>query len=301
MRIFSRLMVCAVATTAYLSAAIVSFNANDTGASTNVRNNGVWSTGFSTTNTVLSGGAVDPHYTLIYLPAGCTATGTGAQAGSCQESNSGPLQNPVTDPFGPATYVVLGSGFPIATGQWIANNAAADGTGSNWIGQRADMTNTQVGGTYPNINIYMTNDDFYVFRMVFDLTAMGLNPATANIQLAWGSDNHNNTTGQNSHIRLCSIGSASDPFCPGGIVASSGNNGQGAALTSVTINSGFTSGLMALDFVVYNSVFTGLNPSGLRVDIISATADNDTGIPEPTTVSLIGLGLAAIGFIRRKR
>jgi hypothetical protein len=58
---------------------------------------------------------------------------------------------------------------------------------------------------------------------------------------------------------------------------------------------------MALDFIVYNPVVPigWNNPSGMRVQIISATAD-DNAIPEPATIGLIGLGLVAIGFIRRK-
>lgn len=308
---FTKVVACAVAMSASMSAAIISFNSNGTGPNQG-NADGVWATGFSTGNTVLTGGAVDPHYTLIKLPAGCTATTNG----TCQESG-GTVQNPLTDPFGPATYVVLGGagtppgpGYPIQPGAWnLGNDAASGGAGSSWIGPRAGQSQPTVGGTYPNVEIFASGTDFYAYRMVFNLTALGLNPGTANIQLAWLSDNADSATNPllTSQIRLCAINSASDPVCgAGSMVGGSGNGGQGAnALTPVSIIHGqngasFSSGLLALDFIVYNSTIpaTQLNPSGMRVDIISATADN---VPEPGTMALLGFGLAAVAFARRKR
>jgi hypothetical protein len=278
MRIF-RLVVGAVVMVASMNAAIVSFNGVT---------NGVFSTGFNTSNVLLSGGAVDPHYTLIKLPTGCSGI-------ACQETST------AGDLFGPATYVVLGPAgtYPL-NGTWTAN----DGN-SQWIGPRADQTTPPEGqgSTFNTTGIFSSNDDFYVYRMVFNLTALGLNPATANIQLAWLSDNNTNGASLSSHIRMCGIASASDPVCSAGsTVAGSTNAGQSSGtLTPVSITSGFTSGLMALDFVVYNPVVPvgWNNPSGMRVQIVSATAD-DGAIPEPATIGLIGLGLVALGFIRRK-
>lgn len=276
MRIF-KLLACTAVMAASMNAAIVSFNGVT---------NGVFSTGFNASNTLLSGGAVDPHYTLIKLPTGCSGV-------ACQE-NSTP-----GDLFGPASYVVLGPNgtYPL-NGAWPNNDSD-----SQWIGPRADQTNPVQGGTtFPNVNIFASTTDFFVYRMVFDLTALGLNPATANIQLAWLSDNNTNGGALTSQIRMCGVASASDPVCSAGsAVANSTNAGQSSlTLTPVTISSGFTSGLMALDFVVYNAdaPIGWLNPSGLRVDIISATADN---VPEPATIGLIGAGLVALGFFRRKR
>lgn len=291
----TKLAACAVFMAASMNAAIISFDSV---------NGGVWSTGFSTGNVLLSGGSVDPHYTLIKTPAGCAGTL------QCQETST------VGDNFGPNSYVVLGpnGSYPL-NGAWTANDA-----NSQWTGPRADQTNPCVpggplcgattGNVFPFTNVFASATDFYVYRLVFNLTSLGLNPGQANIQLAWLSDNNNNASSplETSHIRLCSIGSAADPVCgAGSMVANSGNPGQGAAAmpTSgnsgyVTINSGFGSGLMALDFIVYNSVIPSgqLNPSGFRVDIISATASD---VPEPGTLALFGLGLAALGFARRKR
>jgi hypothetical protein len=264
---------------ASMNAAIVHFNGVP---------NGVFSTGLSASNTLLSGGAVDPHYTLIKLPTGCSGI-------ACQETST------PGDLFGPATYVVLGPAgtYPL-NGTWTANDA-----NSQWIGPRADQTNPPEGqgSTFDTTGIFSSNDDFYVYRLVFNLTALGLNPATANIQLAWLSDNNSNGGALTSHIRMCGISSASDPVCSAGsTVPGSTNAGQSSGtLSPVNITSGFTSGLMALDFIVYNPVVPigWNNPSGMRVQIISATAD-DNAIPEPATIGLIGLGLVAIGFIRRK-
>ncbi|MCS7026132.1 MAG: PEP-CTERM sorting domain-containing protein [Bryobacteraceae bacterium] len=284
-----RLLACAAMLAATSNAAIVSFNSVFVNGFP-----GVFSTGFSSSNTLLSGGAVDPHYTLIKLPAGCSGV-------PCAEDGvnpSGPLGL-----FGPSTYVVLGPNgtYPLNGVAWVRPNDS----NSQWIGPRADQTNPVQGVNH----IFSSSTDFYAYRMVFNLTAMGLVPSTANIQLAWLSDN--NTNGSSpllmSHIRLCAINSASDPVCPAStMITGSGNAGQGSAtLTPVSIvhgvnNAFFSAGLMALDFIVYNANIPDgqLNPSGLNVDIISATAED---IPEPATVSLISFGLLGLGLAARRR
>jgi hypothetical protein len=253
--------------------------------------NGVWSTGFNNSAVILGSGAVDPHYTLIKLPAGC--------AGNLSCSEDGTLGNA----FGPGTYVVMGPNgtYPL-NGAWLANDS-----NSLWLGPRADQRTPFVGGiTWPNVEIFGHNTDFYVYRMVFNLTLLGLNPASAVINLSWLSDNNNGVPNTNaSHIRLCGIASASDtnPCASGTAITNSGNAGQGApALTNVIIahgsnNATFVDGYMALDFVVYNEFLaSGFNPSGLRVQINSAIAD----VPEPATLALMAAGLMGLGLMRRK-
>lgn len=239
--------------------------------------NGVWSTGASVQN------GVDGKYVLIQLPTGCTGV-------ACQEDLT-PLNN-----FGPSVYVVNGPNgtFPL-NGFWSGNDS-----GSVWVGPRADQTNPVTGGaTFPNSEIFASSLTPYVYRTTFNLSLLGINPAQANIQLRWASD-----SGSGSEIRLCGIASLSSAVCGAGTaVAGSANNGPTGPLTPVSINSGFVAGLMALDFVIYNPpVGNGeLNPSGLRVEIVSASTDPppSTTVPEPGAFGLIGLGVAATILRRR--
>jgi len=264
--------------------------------------NGVWSTGIAPSNVVLipsAGGTLnaqtDTHYTLIKLPTGCTGV-------SCQETNT------PGDLFGPAAYVVLGGNgtYPLNGVAWVRPNDA----NSSWIGPRADQRNPNGGGsTYDNTGVFSSDTDFYVYRMVFNLSVLGIDPTTASISLGWLADNYGvgfAPPNPSDSIRLCSIGSAGDTTpCAAGTVTGSGNTGQGtSALSTVNITSGFTSGFMALDFIVYNSVFPGLNPSGLNVSILSATGSTEgtpNGVPEPASFMLLAAGLIGIGIYSRRK
>jgi hypothetical protein len=242
---------------------------------------------------LFASGAVDSHYVLI-PPATCAAATVPL---NCSETGS------TSDGFGPSTYVVMGPNgtYPLNGVAWVMPND----NGSQWIGPRADQTNPTIGGTtFPNVDLFANTTEFYVYRLTFNLTAMGLDPATAVIQLQWISDNNQNqfpTPTQNSHIRLCSISSISDPVCASStMIASSGNPGQASGTMSGTITiTGVGAGLQALDFIVYNSVLAfGQNPTGMRVNIISATA-NDV-IPEPSTLVLVSIGLV-LGILSRRK
>lgn len=257
-------------------------------------NNGVWSSGFSNAGTLLATNVpatIDSHYRLLYVPAGCSGP-------TCLQDGGAP--------FGTNSYVVQDPGgqYPF-NGTWLSNNA-----NSSWLGPRSNQLNPLVGGTAPNNEVFASATDFYVYRMVFNLASLALLHNTANIQLAWLSDNSTNGSTLQSHIRLCGITSATDPVCNvSTTIGSSTNTGQNSlSMTNVSIahgvnNASFSAGLNALDFIVYNQfVPFGGNPSGMRVQVLSADADpNPTPpIPEPASLLLISTGLIAAGLKRRR-
>lgn len=286
--VFTGLSVCALLTSSAAFGAVVSFK--------NVAN-GVWNSGLNSGATVLSGGSVDPHYVII-PPATCSGATVSL---NCSEDGT------TTNGFGPSSYVVLGPNgtYPLVPQAWpFGDSAVGTANGSAWLGPRANETNPTVGGTtFPNVDIFGSATEFYVYRLVFNLTALGLDPFTANIQLQWIADNNDNANGQSSQIRLCTVASAASPVCAAsttvGGLNSTVSQPQAQNATSfgntITINSGYGAGLMALDFIVYNSVIaSGNNPSGARVNIVSANASTPSGVPEPATWALFGVGFLAL-------
>lgn len=268
--------------------------------------NGLWSTGLGGNGAALNSGATDPHYQIIAIPSGC---GLGDQ--TCWQA--------VNTLFGPSAYVVHslnpGNNQPVFPfdGTWASGN----GTKSLWIGPKADQvgpanpdpfdSNNTPLGQFPNISIYPVNGvdtgALFIYRLTFNLSALGLIPGTANVQLAWSSDDPDNGLSPNdpnylaSHINICSNVGTPQEVCA--TVPNSGNTGYvDTALSTVTIGSQFFSnGPMALDFYVYNKPVQFKDPSGLRVEFTVADAQ---GLPEPGTLALIGLGLTGIIALRRK-
>jgi hypothetical protein len=116
---------------------------------------------------------------------------------------------------------------------------------------------------------------------MFDLT--GLDPSTAVITGSWASDNGAKMYFNDEH-----------KYNP--VSTSSGY----ASLTGFTIDRGFVAGINWLLFEVTNDPWGPdpfINPTGLLVNITSATAEP---VPEPSTLLLLGAGLAGFGFMRRR-
>ena len=73
-----------------------------------------------------------------------------------------------------------------------------------------------------------------------------------------------------------------------------------SAFSNFSLTSGFVAGSNTLDFMVTNSTVTTFNPTGLQVNITSATAN--AVVPEPASIVLVSLGgIAALGFGLRRR
>lgn len=268
------LAICAITFTA------VGYSASFTGVF-----NGLYNTGVNSASVVLPGGSIASQYLLLKSPTGCSGV-------SCV--------NDANTLFGPDSFTLL-DGYPTAGGSpWIAND-----TTSKWIGPRSDQRTPVVGGsTATTSGIFASDTSPYVYRTVFNLSALGLDPSTAQIQLRWASDSPGAPAGFPSvfsHLRLCGISSANDfNPCSAAFEVANSNSLGFASFKTVNINSGFTSGYMALDFVVYNAVVpTGQNnPSGMRAEILSATADP---VPEPASYALMGSALAGLALLRRRK
>ncbi|HNQ88878.1 MAG TPA: lamin tail domain-containing protein [Verrucomicrobiota bacterium] len=138
---------------------------------------------------------------------------------------------------------VVQPGFPIPP--WAAN-----GPRSQWIGPQADQSTGSAPGDY-------------VYRLVFNLD--GLVPETASIEGQWSSDN----VGPDIRLNGVSTGQPND-----------GNFGVFGR--SFRLTSGFVAGVNTLDFVV-NNAGTGVNPTGLRVEL-AGTAEVLSGEMPPRIV-----------------
>jgi hypothetical protein len=121
-------------------------------------------------------------------------------------------------------------------------------------------------------------DGNYTYRTTFVMT--GLDPSTAVITGQLASDN--------ATIAILLNGQSIGPI----------PSSSFTAFTPFSINSGFVAGLNTLDFVVNNAFNNGLtNPTAFRVELSGTAA----AIPEPTTMLLLGSGLAGVAVKLRRR
>jgi hypothetical protein len=156
-------------------------------------------------------------------------------------------------------------GLPGSVG-WVGNTAH-----SSWI---SNVANTY-GGPGP-----------FTYTTTFDLT--GFNPSTALITGQMSADDQ-------AVVYLNGVDvfhGALDPTAPWSF------------LEPLTISSGFVAGLNMLEIVIPNYLEYGNDgPTGLQLDIVG-TADpveRNPGVPEPATIALLGIGLAGLGSLRRRR
>ena len=170
-------------------------------------------------------------------------------------------------------------GSPVATyepaspqASWLANSAT-----SQWITPAPPAPGNEIPG-------------FYTYRMTFDLT--GFQPGTATLTFRAAADDllsnvliNNTSTG----VSFIGFGEWHPTLAPG----------------SYTISSNFVAGVNTLDFIVENMTGVpaiGNSPTGLRVEILSAEADEvEVVVPEPASLGLMGLGLIGLATFRIRR
>lgn len=149
---------------------------------------------------------------------------------------------------------------------------AANGDDSQWISIAEDGANND------------TTTRETVFSTTFDLT--GYDESTAMITGLWGVDNSATIFLNNNNTN----------------VALEFGTSSFSSLTNFSISDLFVSGINTLTIELTNG-YPDLNrddigPLALRFDDLKLTAIQ---VPEPGTLALIGIGLAGLGFSRRKK
>jgi hypothetical protein len=182
---------------------------------------------------------------------------------------------------------VNNSGDVLSSGQtdlhWTITSSPIGATSALAASPEHDWTaNTSSSGWINATGVGETEDiepaGIYIYTLTFSLS--GFNPSTATISGEWASDN------------------ASEIFLNGVDTGFSNPADEFGALDSFSLTNDFVSGENELQFYVTQDSGDGINPEGLQVNILSATAEP---VPEPSIFSLLCLSALIIPCIWKVR
>jgi hypothetical protein len=129
----------------------------------------------------------------------------------------------------------------------------------------------------------------YSYTQTFDLTSFLLGSVT--LSGSWAADNCANIVLNGTPLTATDCTNAAN-----------GNmfNPKTAFTITNASGTGFIQGINTITWVVKNDASNAPDPSGLLVEVTSATG-NLTGAPEPATLFGVGLGLGVVGLAYRRR
>jgi PEP-CTERM motif len=188
--------------------------------------------------------------------------------------------------------VVVNSGSNAATGIACASTSGLCGAVARdpsfpvdapWLATAASPTSTWLT---PSTTQAQSYDAFaqstYTWTLTFDLT--GFDPNTAAFTARFAGDNDSVATLNGTQIGVTASGPGINSFNTWANFSSGGAT--------------FLGGVNTLTFTVVNLPQETGNPTGIRVEFLSSTV---TAVPEPQTYALLLAGLAAVGFVAKRR